>query len=191
MICLAALVITRTQAPKAVQDSQAVPAAQTAQKLEATAFLLKDEAGNLVAELSTQPKDGTCLRLNAPNGMASVRLCVGQYGTSSLNLSRSGGSVSEESSGVALLAANPPDPPLFWNGSSFEAQRSYANVEVWGEGERGSDFVSISALGNGPHIQLKRAYEGGAGPSISLSSSDKNSEASLIGRHGKKVWTIP
>jgi hypothetical protein len=91
--CLGGLLIlglTTFIGVRRIRQALAVETSQT-KTVEANQFVLKDEAGNVIAKLGAQRIDGTCLTLSTKENSATAQLCVGEDGSSGLLLSGKSG----------------------------------------------------------------------------------------------------
>lgn len=154
MLLLSVLVfLGRTQHPKTV---------------EATQFLLKDSAGNIVARLGQMDFGGTCLTLTAKAHAADAELCVHDDDSSSLVLlDHRGDSRVSLSPGFNTHEPLMRFPPGLYIGEDL-----------------GKNYLNIS-LGTETRLVIGH----GSNESVVISSPGDKPAISLFGGDGKKVWS--
>jgi len=136
--------------------------------LEATEFLLKDSAGNVVARLGAAEFGGTCLTLKAKEHAADAQLCVHDDDGSYLALSNHHGD-----SRVSLSPGFTGYEPL----TRFPAGL-YIGQDL------GKNFASLT-LGT----ETKFALGHGPQNSILVSSPADKPEITLFSGEGKRIWS--
>jgi len=141
--------------------------------VEANQFLLKDNAGNLVARLGAQRIDGTCLTLSAKEN-AAAKLCVGEDGSSSLVLSKKGGQ-----SSVSLSTGNNAAQ------QGMELAQVNTGLQIWKDGGKNSVDLVVGSDG----ISFFMGH--GENPSVVISTSKDKSLIDLFGQGGRRVWSAP
>jgi hypothetical protein len=142
--------------------------------VEATEFLLRDEAGNTVGKLGTQRFGGTCLVLNAKENTAIAQLCAASDGSSALTLSKPG-----EHSSISLTIGNHAAE------QGLELGQVSTGLQIWGEHAKHSLGIYVS--GDGTSLLIRQ----GDNPSISISTSEGQSSIKLYGPNGKSTWSTP
>ncbi len=136
--------------------------------VEATQFLLKDSAGNIVASLGQMEFGGTCLTLTAKAHAADAELCVHDDDSSSLSL------LEHRGDSRVLLS------PGF---QTYEPSMRFAPGLYIGE-DLGKNYLNIS-LGT----ETKLVIGHGSSESVFISSGGDKPAISLFGSDGKKAWS--
>ena len=135
--------------------------------LEATEFLLKDSAGNVVARLGAAKFGGTCLTLMAKEHAADAQLCVHDNGSYLALLNHQGDSRVSLSPGFTGYEPLTRFPAGLYIGQDLG--KNFASLTLGTE--------TKFALGHGPQN------------SILVSSPADKPEITLFSSEGKRIWS--
>jgi hypothetical protein len=137
--------------------------------VEAREFLLKDEAGNVVARMGKEAFSH-CLSFKAKSNSASASLCVGDDDSSSLFLS--------DHQGTSRVSLSP-------GFNIYEPPGRFPPGLYIGEND-GANYINYT-LGD----ETKMTIGHGSSESVVVSSSRAKSEIKIYGENGKTIWKAP